>query len=57
MRKYLALEEVAKIYPIEVRKLRRMCRLNEVRASKVGRCWFIAPDDMERVFRKGVNIE
>jgi hypothetical protein len=54
-KKYLRLEDVAEQYSLEVRHLRIMCRRREVRASKVGRKWFVAPGDIDRVFREGVQ--
>ena len=53
-KKYLRLEDVAEQYSLGVLQLRVMCRRRDVKASKVGRKWFISPVDIERVFRDGV---
>lgn len=54
-KKFLRLEEAAAQFSLDVRWLRNACLLKRVRASKVGRQWFIAPEEMDRLFAAGDN--
>ncbi|MDD5226590.1 MAG: hypothetical protein PHV97_05345 [Candidatus Omnitrophica bacterium] len=55
MKKWLRIDEAAAIYSLEVRWLRQACLLGKVRASKVGRVWFITPGEMDLIFDRGAN--
>ncbi len=54
-KKYIPLKIMAEQYSLDVRRLRNMCLRKEVKASKIGGDWFIAPEIMERYFEKHTN--
>lgn len=55
-KKYLNLESVAARYDLKERTLRDWIFRGKVRASKIGRRWFIATAELERIFEDGEYI-
>jgi hypothetical protein len=55
MKKYYNLKEASSMYGLKERTLRQMCLTKKVKASKVGKVWYIAPQDMDGIFEAGRN--
>ena len=49
-KKFLRLRKAAALYDVEERWLRAACLTRKVKAVKVGRLWYIRPEDMEALF-------
>lgn len=56
-KKYLRIEEAAAEYGLDRRWLRSACLRKLVRASKVGRQWFVTPEAMDGLFAAGDNLK
>jgi hypothetical protein len=51
--KALKLETAAAQYDFEVSTLRTACLLGRVKATKIGKCWYVRPEEMERLISEG----
>lgn len=54
--KQMRITQAAGEYSIPVATLQRMCQTRKVRASKVGKCWYVTGKAMDDLFKKGENI-
>mgnify|MGYP001362354113 FL=1 len=49
-KKFLRLRKAAALYDVNERWLRTACLTKKVKAVKVGRLWYVRPEDMEALF-------
>ncbi|OPY71004.1 MAG: hypothetical protein A4E57_00005 [Syntrophorhabdaceae bacterium PtaU1.Bin034] len=52
-KKLLTIESAAESYSQNIRTLRTSCLLGKVKGVKIGRKWFVTPEEMERLAREG----
>lgn len=56
-KKALRLKTIAEMYDMSERMLRNWCLTGRVRASKIGKQWFIRLIEIERVLDKYENVK
>jgi excisionase family DNA binding protein len=55
-KKLLSIKDVAEQYSIKLRTLRDMCLTGRLRASKIGKGWYVRPEHIDKLIEEGCNV-